>query len=180
MSRKTAMAKTIGYIIGSGMILLGALGLFNAYSDAGKPPVVRTDLTTTGVITNLEIMETRHKIGVTLVTEYSMKYKFVDEAGNTHYDTETLEPYEFAVLHEGKEIQIRYHSNNPWISASPYGHYMGVDHPALAPQSMSQKLMICIGLMLFGLLIIVCLKFVAKDETTNITFNERELATAGR
>ena len=157
------MGKKTLYCIGLGLAAFGALGTFNAYNDLGKTPVEKQDAETTGVITNLYGYETKHAIGVTLATDYYMKFEFTAADGKSYQGEENLEGWEFESLNEGDEVKVMYHSNNPSINAAPnYGAYVSVDElPSATPTT---RLYGCLGVLVCGLATIACNFFFVEDE----------------
>lgn len=154
----------IACLIGTAIILLGFLGVFRAISDIGALPEDRRDVTTTGTVVQLDGTEVRHKIGVTLSTNYSMTYEFFDESGQSRRDSETLNAQQYNALSKGQKIEVKYHSNNPSISASAYGTYRGVDDPIYARSTPVVRILFCLGISLFGLGNILAFVFLVKDE----------------
>ncbi|MEZ6060742.1 MAG: hypothetical protein R3C19_10295 [Planctomycetaceae bacterium] len=147
------MGTKTGYVIAAGMILLGVVGTYNAVTSFGKPVVVNRDLTTTGTVTHKSATALVHRVGITLDKSFKMQYSFVAEDGKTYIDDETLSESEFHSVAEGQEIEVRYNSRQPSISASPFGHYTSVnDLPDPTPTS---RLIFCLTVLLCGIALVV-------------------------
>ena len=147
------MGKIVLIMFGAGMAFLGTCGTYFAVTSFGKAPVVKSDVSTTGVVTDMQATELRHKIGVKLSTSYKFKYSFEAQDGKTYHGEHTLKEAEFNSLSEGKSVDVLYHSDNPNISAVPkYGHYMAVsDFPGPTP---AVRLGVSLGTLFLGATIV--------------------------
>ncbi len=141
-------------ILGIGMVCLGAFGVYNAINDFGKAPEEKRDVTTTGTVTHLSATELRHALAGTLDTTYHMDFSFVAEDGQTHTgEHSNISEAHFLALHEGQEITVKYHSDQPSINGAPaYGTYVPVSAmPDATPQF---RLYFCLGFAALGGLIV--------------------------
>lgn len=148
------MGKLTGIIIGAGLVCLGSVGTYNAITSFGRAPKEKTDITTTGVVTDRTATELRHAVGVTLDTTYRIEFSFEAEDGKTYFGEEIVEAAVIDGISEGQEITVKYHSNNPSINAAPdYGYYVSVNDIPSAPPLL--RLCVCLGTLAGGLVVVV-------------------------
>ncbi len=137
------MGKKTAICLGAGLFLIGAFGVFLAINSIGAPAVVKKDLETKGVITDLYADVVEHKLtGIDLSKHYQFDYEFVAENGKTYGKTATISEAEAQGLAVGQKITVQYHSHHPSINAAKgYGVYLPVD--SFVEHSPMSRILVC-------------------------------------
>lgn len=141
-------------VFGIAVLGLGVFGVYNAIMSIGRPEVEKRDVTTTGVVTRVHGTEIRHNLtNIKMNSEFKLSYKFMAEDGEEYFDTKSINESQFRSVNEGEKITVRYHSNNPYISAPvKYSTYYPVDSgPEPTPLNRAG---VSFGMCLFGSLIV--------------------------
>ena len=146
MGKKTLIA------MGIGIVLLGAVGVFNAIDDLGAAAPVG-DQSTTGKITSLA----RLTKGDRGTPSFSFMYAFRSD-GRVFFGEQTIDKAAYESLKKGDQVTVHYESDNPRASSAATN---AGDSPEIA--YIKTRLKVCGGTAVFGLLITVLACF-CQDE----------------
>lgn len=157
------MKKLAVWGIGFGLVLLGCYGMWKAANEWEKPPTVREDIETKGIVTRVTVTELKHAIGVTIDRTFRLNFEFVAQDGQTYSGQEIIDQAQANTLSEGDEVTVKYHSNNPSINAAIYyGTYIPAD--TFGEQSPQTRMMFCSVFCVMGLLVLAYAKLSAQEQ----------------